>query len=200
MPILGSILTAWLTWAGPYLAAPDPGGRRRGCFGHGHHLGQEAVRPHPPGPCRRRSALRRLAVVPQRPHAQHHGGDRAGGVSGLPADPADRCPRGHDRRGCDLHHRHGPEQGVPGPSLADGRHRRVAAGAGLGGDRDPGPPALPCLRHREHAGPAPTFDHPPTAGGAGRAPRHPRRKTRWRRRGPASGQPTDPRGGATTAG
>ena len=80
MPILASILDGLADLPQPDLAAAHPGGRRGGGVHHGHHAGQDTDRPDPPGPRRRRPAVRDLAVVSQRPHAQHHGGDRRRGV------------------------------------------------------------------------------------------------------------------------
>ena len=199
MPIVGSILTAWLTWAGRTWRPLILVGGAAAASVTATTFGKKLLWPHPPGPCGRCSALRRFAVVPQRAHAQHHRGDRAGGISGLPADPADRCPGVHDHGRCDLHHRHGPEQGVPRPSLADGCHRRVAPWPRLGGNRDPGPQALPCHTAPRARRTGSDVRPPVTPGRTGRAPRHPRGKPGGGGAGPRQ-EADGPRGGDTTAG
>ena len=75
----------------------------------------------------------------------------------------------------------GDEPGLPGPSLDDRCDLRMAAGAGVGGDRDHGPQALPCAAA------------PGTSGSRAhvRPPRAPQR----RRRGTGSGTGKDGRSG-----
>ena len=93
MPILASILTAWLIWVSRTWRPLILIGGAAAASITATTVGQETDRPDPPRPRRRGAALRGFAVVPQRPHAEHHGGDRAGGLPRLPAGAAHRGPR-----------------------------------------------------------------------------------------------------------
>ena len=144
MPILASILTAWLIWvsrtwrpliliggaAAVSITATTVGkkliGRTRPDFA-------DAVPPYETSPSFPSGHTLNTTVV-----------IGAGGLPRLPAGETHHGPRrfDHGRRG--LHLRDGHEPGLPGPPLDDRCDLRLGAGPGLGGDRDPGPPAVPC--------------------------------------------------------
>ena len=87
MPILGSLLTAWLIWAsrtwrpliligGAAAVSVTATSFGKTLIGRTRPDHSDAVPPYESSPS-----------FPERPHAEHHSGDRAGGLPRLPADP-----------------------------------------------------------------------------------------------------------------
>ena len=76
MPILASILTAWLTWVNRTWRPLILIGGAAAVSITATTFGKNLIGRTRPDFIRRRPALRDLPVVPQRAHAQLHGGDR----------------------------------------------------------------------------------------------------------------------------
>ena len=160
MPILASILTAWLTWVNRTWRPIILVGGAAAVSITATTLGKNLDWPGPPGLHQRRPAVRDLAVLPQRPHPELHGGDRVlvylaclqfkrtwarvavitAGLVFIVAMGLSRVFLGHhwmtDVIAAWL-------LGLAWVGIVILAHRLFHV-----------------IRHREHAGPAPTFDHP----------------------------------------
>ncbi len=92
MPILGSILTAWLIWTSRTWRPLILIGGAAAVSVTATTLGKTLIGRARPDHADAVPPYEILAVVPQRPHAEHHGGDRARGLPRLPAGPAAPSP------------------------------------------------------------------------------------------------------------